>query len=172
MVYSVAIVFATIIGAQAQTINTNDSKVSFEVSNMKWKTVEGSFSGLKGVIKFNVNDLSPSNFRVCIDANSIDTDNEKRDEHLKTEDFFNVSKYPTICFESSAIVKTDSGYKAKGRLTMHGITMDEEIDFTYANKTFTGKMEVDRSAFKVGEDTGEFMVGYEVMLTIVCVVNN
>ena len=169
LMYSVALMVLGITGVQAQSINTSKSLVSFEISNMKWKTVEGTFSGMKGDLKFQENDLTNSSFNVCIDAKSVNTENEKRDEHLRTEDFFDVVKYSTICFESTSIVKTSSGFKAIGKLTMHGVTQVEEIEFTYANSAFTGNLEIKRYDYKVGEDTGEFMVGNEVELTIVCV---
>lgn len=165
-IYSIGMVILAITGAQAQQLNTAKSEVTFEIDNMKWKTVEGSFSGMKGDVVFDVNNLKASNFNVCIDAASVDTDNEKRDEHLKTEDFFDVSKYPTICFKSTSIVKTKEGYKAIGKLTMHGVTLEEEIAFTYTYNVFTGTLAVERYAYKIGEDTGEFMVGNEVKLQI------
>lgn len=169
LIYSVALVMGTFSGIQAQNIDTEKSKVTFEISNMKWKTVEGSFSGMKGSATFNPNNLESASFNVCIDAKSVDTDNGKRDEHLRTEDFFEVEKYPTICFQSTSVVKTPAGFKVTGNLTMHGVTRTEEIDFTYTNNTFTGKLKVERYAYKVGEDTGEFMVGNEVDLTIIAV---
>ncbi|AEV32194.1 hypothetical protein Oweho_1189 [Owenweeksia hongkongensis DSM 17368] len=152
-----------------QTVNTASSTVKFEISNWSIKTVEGTFSGMTGIFNLNTNDLANSNFNVCIDAATINTENEQRDEHLKTDDFFDVEKYPNICFKSTSITKSDNGYTTTGTLTMHGVSKKVNIPFTYNNNTFTGTLEIDRTDFGVGSDGG-FMVGEEVSLEIICVV--
>lgn len=163
---SLILAFSSVIFAQQ--IDTKASKITFEITNMKVNTVEGTFTGMKGTVKFNSSDLSNSNFDVCIDAASVDTKNKKRDDHLRTEDFFDVEKHPTICFKSSEIIKTKEGYLTKGKLTMHGVTKTVDIPFTYANETLTGKLNLNRFDYKVGEDTNTFMVDDEVELTIIC----
>lgn len=154
----------------AQTINTTASKVSFEISNMGLNTVEGSFGGMKGTIVFNPNDLSNSRFEVCIDAATVNTGNSKRDKHLKTEDFFEVEKYPTICFQSTSIVKTSEGFKTVGELDMHGLVKAVEILFTFSNNTFSGTLELRRRDYGIGP-SGGFMVGKTVNLRILCAIN-
>lgn len=153
-----------------QTIHTAASTVTFEVSNFGMGSVEGSFGGMKGDISFDANDLSNATFEVCIDAQSIDTGNQKRDDHLKAEDFFEVEKYPSICFSSNKIVKTDSGFKTIGTLNMHGVTRTEEIDFTYDGSKFQGNLTVNRLDYKIGP-SGGFMVGKEVEIQIACTLN-
>lgn len=155
----------------AQEINAEKSEVSFEISNMAVRTVEGKFTGMSGTINFDPNNLEESSFSVCIDASTVNTDNEERDEHLKNEDFFDVTKYPNICFESTSIEKTEDGFLAKGKMNLHGVTLEVEIPFTYADNTFTGNLSLNRLDYKVGEETTTFMVGNEAILTIVCVVN-
>jgi len=152
-------------------INSEKSEVTFEVSNMKFRTVEGSFSGMTGEINFDENDLSVCGFGVCIDAATINTKSKKRDNHLKNEDFFDVEKYPTICFESESVSKTSKGFSAKGELTMHGYTREIEIPFTFDGTTFKGNLTLERLDYKVGEGYGGFMVGKEIELEIVCVTN-
>ncbi len=152
-----------------QTINTANSTVKFEISNWSVITVEGTFRGMKGTFNLNTSDLANSNFNICIDAASINTDNEQRDEHLKTDDFFDVEKYPNICFKSTSVTKSGKGYTTTGTLTMHGVSKKVSIPFTYNNNTFTGTLEIDRTDFGVGSDSG-FMVGEEVSLEIICVV--
>ena len=157
------------IGAFAQTIDTKKSTVTFEISNMKVNTVEGSFTGLKGTVNFDASKLSTSSFEVCIDASTVDTDNTKRDDHLRNEDFFHVEKYPTICFASTSIIKDGKGFKAKGDLTMLGITKEVVLPFTYENNQLTGALALNRFDYKLGEGTGSFMVGEEVKIQINCV---
>ncbi|RFC55682.1 YceI family protein [Brumimicrobium aurantiacum] len=153
-----------------QTINSNVAKVSFEVSNMAFNTVEGTFGGMKGKFNFSPNDIENAEFDICIDAKTVNTGNEKRDDHLRTADFFNVEVYPEICFHSNNIVKTEDGYIAKGTLNMHGVSKAKNIAFTFTNNTFNGTLSVDRTAFDVGSE-GSFMVGHTIDIDVYCVVN-
>ena len=153
----------------AQTINTQKSIVNFEVGNMKVKIVEGSFGGMKGDLVFDLKNLQSSHFKVCIDAASVNTGNEKRDNHLRNEDFFHVEKFPEICFTSTHISKTSKGYVAKGKLDMHGVTKNVEIPFIYIDHKFIGQLNVNRYDYKVGEGINTMMVGEDVSLEIVCV---
>ncbi len=151
----------------AQTISSDASIVNFKVKNMKMKTVEGTFSGMKGTVNFTPDNLAKSNFDVCIDASTVNTKNQKRDDHLRTADFFDTQKYPTICFKSNSITKKADQYLAKGSLTMHGITKEVEIPFTFSNNVFKGTLTVKRLDYKVGEGTGEFMVGNDIKIEII-----
>ncbi|MCT4624161.1 MAG: YceI family protein [Schleiferiaceae bacterium] len=150
-------------------IDANQSKVSFEVSNMKVNTVEGQFTGMKGNV--NVVNNQIVSIDVCIDAASVNTDNTKRDEHLRNEDFFEVEKYKEICFISQKITKTEDGFIANGTLEMHGVTKSVSIPLSLNNGVVTGKFSIDRYDFGVGSD-GSFSVGREVELTINCVLTN
>ncbi len=152
----------------AQTINGEDSRVEFSVSNMGFKTVPGTFSGLEGKIMFDQGDVSQSSFEVCIDASSINTENKKRDDHLRTADFFDVERYPTICFTSSSIEKTSDAYTTSGTLTMHGVSKKVDIPFTFEGGKFVGELTLQRLDYKVGEGTGGFMVGKEIEVKIIC----
>jgi len=167
----IILILVTSLGLNGQTINSEDSKVTFSVSNMAFNTVKGTFNGMEGEIYFSPNDLLASKFEVCIDASSINTGNQKRDKHLKNEDFFEVEKYPNICFKSTEVEKTTSGNKTKGILTMHGVSKKVEIPFTFKNNQFIGNFEVNRKDYKIGEGTGSFMVGKEIEIQIVCFVN-
>ncbi|MFK7949551.1 MAG: YceI family protein [Saprospiraceae bacterium] len=153
-----------------QEINSVDSGVTFEVGNMKINTVEGSFKGMKGDVNFNPKDLKNSSFEVTIDAATVDTDNNKRDEHLKNKDFFEVEKYPTIKFKSDAIVRSKKeGYHiAKGKLTIHGVSKDVKIPFTHKSGIFEGTLKVNRFDYNVGKATSTFMVSDEVTVKIIC----
>lgn len=158
---------------QAQTIDTDQSKVTFEISNMKWRTVQGSLNGMSGSITYDQDNLDICNFDVCVDASSIDTDNSKRDEHLLTEDFFATEQYNTICFNSSMTKKTqiNGKFAVIGQLTMRGVTNDAMISFTFDGTKFSGEMKVDRLDYQVGSEVSEFLVGDEVVINIVCYVN-
>ena len=157
-------------GLFAQEIDSNKSVVNFEVSNMAVNTVEGNFTGMEGTINFDSGNLESSTFSVCINASTVDTDNESRDEHLRNPDFFEVETYPEICFTSTSIRSKAGSYVAEGTLTMHGESKRVSIPFTFLNNTFTGQFEVNRFDYKIGEDTNTFSVGEDISIEIICVV--
>lgn len=159
------------ISGKAQSINTENSIVSFSVRNMGLNTVKGNFKGMNGQINFDPNNLDASIFDVYIDANTIDTGSAKRDQHLKNEDFFEVEKYPSICFKSTKITKTKSAYSTKGLLSMHGVSKNVEILFTYNDGELVGHFKVNRFDYNIGTGTGKFLVGKEVDLKIVTILN-
>lgn len=154
----------------AQTIDATASKVTFTISNMGLNTVEGTFTGMKGSINFSPDEVANAAFNVCVDANTVDTGISKRDEHLKRDDYFDVATYPTICFASSKVTKTASGYTTTGTLTMHGVSKTVEIPFTFVDQVFTGTLIVERKDYRIGP-SGGFMVGHEVEMEIICKVN-
>lgn len=152
----------------AQTIDSDKSVVRFSVANMGLRTVHGSFKGLSGTLKFQSDQLSTAKFEVCIKASTIDTDNQKRDNHLRSADFFDTEKYPSICFVSKEVKAGSTGYITRGWLTLHGITKDVEIPFSYKNNVLTGTLTLNRLDYKLGENTGTFMIGNEVNIEIAC----
>lgn len=166
------LVFSVVL--KAQKINSEKSVVSFSISNMKVNTVEGTIKGMQGMVVFNPKNLKDSKFNVCIDPETINTENEKRDKHLKNEDFFNVENYPSICFVSEEIKKTDAGYQVLGKLTLHGITRTIVFPFSvYKNKDnwfFKGVLEINRFDFKLAAESysSTFMVGETVEIEILC----
>ena len=135
---------------------------------MKARTVKGSFGGMTGTIKFNPDQLDSSVFDVCIDAATVNTDNPKRDAHLKNKDFFYVEKFPTICIKSSTVEKVPSGYLLKGTMTMHGRTKPIDAVFSFKENVFFGVIMVNRLDYGVGKGTSKFTVGNEVKVTIKC----
>lgn len=155
----------------AQNIDTKNSLIRFEVSNMLLNTVDGTFKGMEGTVLLDENNLGISKIEACIDAATIDTDNEERDDHLRNADFFDTDRFPTICFNSTSISKTSNGFLVGGKLTMHGVTKDVEIPLTYADKTVKGTFTLKRRDYKIGEDTGTFMVGNKIEITIQAQIN-
>ena len=153
----------------AQSIDSEASKVTFEISNMGFNTVEGTFSGMSGIVQFDTEDLANSRFDVCIKAESVNTGNDTRDRHLRKENFFHVEQHPSICFQSSSISQNADGFLAKGTLSMRGVSKEVSIPFSYSNNTFTGTLSLERGDYDVGPKGG-MMVGKTVELEIICVV--
>jgi polyisoprenoid-binding protein YceI len=152
----------------AQGIDTTASSVTFSIRNMHIRTVTGTFRGLKGSVRFSPDHLAGSAFDLCIDARTVNTDNNTRDEHLREKDFFDVSTYPTICFKSTGFKKSSTGYVVNGMLNMHGVSREVSIPFTYSDNILAGVFTLNRLDYKVGESTGTFMVGNEVEVSIKC----
>ena len=155
----------------AQTIDSGKSIVNFSIENMKVRTVTGTFTGMKGEIRFDETDLANSSFNVSIEAASVNTENKERNDHLRNEDFFHVEEYPVISFESSSIQRTSSGFLTSGMLSMHGVSREVEIPFTYSNNQFVGILEVNRFDYKIGEGTNTTSVDETARLEIIVVVN-
>jgi polyisoprenoid-binding protein YceI len=98
------------------------SEVSFKVGHLLAKT-SGRFTKFGGTIKVDTADISKSSVEVTIEAASISTDNEARDKHLKSAEFFDVEKYPTITFKSTSVKEVAKGkLEVTGDFTMHGVT--------------------------------------------------
>lgn len=152
---------------QGQNINAEQSKVSFKISNLGFNTVEGTISGMSGIVQFNPRDLSNAVFEVCVDATTINTGNDTRDEHLRAEDFFATTAHPNICFSSSSITKTKDAYIAWGQLSLKGVSKEIELPFTYDNQQLKGTLEVNRLDYNIGP-SGGFMVGKTAELEIIC----
>jgi len=155
--------------ANAQSLNSDKSLVNFSIKNMKVRTVKGTFTGMKGEIRFDENDLDKASFKVSVDAATVNTDNKKRDDHLRNEDFFHVEEYPQISFESTSIELTSSGFNTKGLLTMHGVTREVKIPFSFSDNQFVGTLDVNRFDYKIGEDTGTTSVAETATLEIIAV---
>ena len=91
--------------------------------------VKGLFEKFKGTVVIDENDITRSKVEVSIDTASINTNVAKRDEHLRSPDFFNVAKYPAMTFVSTKVVKAGTGkLKVTGDLTLHGVTRDVVLD--------------------------------------------
>jgi polyisoprenoid-binding protein YceI len=110
-------------------IDASHSAAQFAVKHMMVTTVRGQFGSLNGTVKWDPAHPARSSVEATIDVSTIDTGNAKRDAHLKSADFFEVDKYPTIQFRSTSVQPAGSG-KAKviGDLTMRGVTRPVVFD--------------------------------------------
>ena len=133
------------------------------IQSQNWKVAEGysikfdggdpsgEFSGLKGTIQFDEKNLGASKFDMTLDVASINTGNGMKNTHAKGATWFDVEKYPTIAFTSTAITKTASGFEAKGNLEMHGVKKEIIMPFTFVNNTFASNIEVNRLDFSLDD---------------------
>jgi polyisoprenoid-binding protein YceI len=111
------------------TIDPMHSQIEFKIKHMMITTLKGQFTGLWGRLVGDLEDLVQSEVTLEIDTASVDTCNEQRDAHLRTADFLDVERYPTITFKSSAIVQeSQERFKLIGNLTFHGVTREVVLD--------------------------------------------
>ncbi|WP_291728546.1 YceI family protein [Bernardetia sp.] len=130
------------------------SSVTFKIKNAGI-TVDGSFKGFQGTVNFNPDDLASSKFDVSVAAKTVDTDNNKRDEHLRQDEYFGVEKHPKISMKSTSISKVSDGkYNATFELTIKGKTKSVSFPFSYSQTSrgykLNGSFEIDRRDFGVG----------------------
>lgn len=119
----IAVVIPTVSQASTWKIDPDHSHVGFQVQHLMIANVYGVFTMFNGVVTIDDNDITKSKVTVTIDTNSINTNVAKRDEHLRSADFFNVAQYPTMTFVSQKILKGDTGaLQIIGNLTLHGVT--------------------------------------------------
>ena len=142
-----------------------DDSVTFIIKNFGINT-KGSFSGLKGAIKWDATNPSNSSFNVSVDANTINTGIDMRDNDLRKERYFNVAKYPTINFVSTAVNATT----VTGNLTIKGITKQVNIPYTVKPSgngyLFEGKLPLNRRDFDVGGSSFTLSDDLEVQLKV------
>ena len=114
---------ASLAGAATFDIDPSHSSASFKVRHMMISNVKGNFSKLTGSVEYDAAKAGATRIDTVIDASTITTAEPKRDAHLKSPDFFDVAKFPTITFKSKNVTRTgDQQYKALGDLTIHGVT--------------------------------------------------
>ncbi|NNB89168.1 YceI family protein [Corallococcus exiguus] len=109
--------------ASAWEIDSSHSGAQFAVKHMMVSNVRGTFSNVKGNVNLDDKDITKSTIEATIDATTINTNEPKRDEHLKSPDFFDTAKFPTITFKSTKVAKAGKDkLNVTGDLTMHGVT--------------------------------------------------
>ena len=140
---------------------------AFTISNsLNWKIaknhsiqfsgteVEGVFKDLKGSVQFDEANLEASKVSFTVAVSSINTGNGTKNKHAVSDKWFDADQFPNIIFEATKFVKTTNGYNATGNMTIHGITKELSIPFTFINDTFTSKFSVNRMDFKIGTMKG------------------
>jgi len=120
------------------TIDNAHSKIGFSVTHMAVAEVEGKFNDFTGTLISKSETFDGAEVAFSAKTGSIDTDNERRDGHLKSPDFFDAAKYPEITFKGN-LVKNGATFKLKGDLTMHGVTKPVEFDVAGGNSVNTGR---------------------------------
>jgi polyisoprenoid-binding protein YceI len=176
----------TLAPAQTSTTTWNidpaHSVAEFKVKHMMISNVKGRFSKLSGALIFDESDLANSRVEVSIDAASIHTGEDQRDAHLKSADFFDVERFPTLTFKSKGIsIVRDGELSVEGDLTIHGAT--RKVRFAVEGPTppakdpwgntriaISASTKINRKDFgltwNAALETGGILVGEEVTITL------
>ena len=174
-----AAVMLSVFTAKAQTTWTNDpqhSRLGFVVKHLMISEVDGRFSDFKATVITTKPDYSDAKITLTAKVASINTDVDARDNHLKTADFFDAEKYPTLIFKSTKIVKVGPKKGLMyGNLTFHGITKPIKLDVTFfgkvinpMNKNVTAGFQVKgvlkRSDYNLGPKFPEALISNDIKI--------
>jgi polyisoprenoid-binding protein YceI len=118
------------LSAQTYQIDSSHSSAGFSVKHMMVTNVSGKFANVKGTVVVDEKNLAKSSVEASIDVNTVNTNEGKRDAHLKTPDFFDTAKYPSMEFKSTKVYKAGSTMKIDGNLTLHGVTKPVTLTIT------------------------------------------
>ena len=163
-------------------IDPAHSSAEFKVKHMMISNVKGSFSGLSGVLTEHAVDSTLSSVEAAVPVATVSTGDAQRDGHLKSADFFDTEKYPTLNFKSTKVVRKAEGeYNVTGDLTIHGVT--KPVTFAVEGPSAPGKdpwgntriglsatAKINRKDFglvwNAALETGGFLVGEEIAITL------
>jgi polyisoprenoid-binding protein YceI len=165
------LLIAAVSFAQKYAVTDDGSKVRFVIKNFGIKTA-GGFTGLKGNITFDPKALTTSQFNVTVNSNTINTDNNARDKHLRKSEYFDVEKYPVITYVSTKITESSVAgrFFVIGNLTIKGITKVVQFGFSAspsaAGYSFNGEFEINRRDYGVGGNSVSLADKLKVSLDI------
>jgi polyisoprenoid-binding protein YceI len=168
--------------ASTWNIDPEHSNIAFKVRHLMVSNVKGIFEKYNGTVELNDSDITKSRVNMTIETGSINTNVQKRDEHLRSADFLDVAKYPNMTFVSKKITKAGEGkLKITGDLTLHGVTKEVVLDVEPLSKESkdpwgnirrgtTATTEINRKDFGLNWnkalDTGGVVVGEDVAITL------
>jgi len=163
-------------------IDANHSEADFAIKHMSISTVHGTFRGISGTITYDPADVVKSGVEASIDVASVDTGVAARDTHLKSADFFDVAKFPTMTFKSTSVKKAGDHYDVMGDLTLHGVTkpvvlkLEEPgksqigMDGKSVHRGFTATTTINRTDFGLSWNgslkSGDAMLGNDVRIEL------
>jgi len=161
-------------------IDTAHSSIEFAVKHMMFATAKGRFGEFSGTVEFDEADITNSSVEVTIQVASATTNQEQRDAHLRSADFFDADNHPTATFKSTSVSGTPDDLKIAGDLTIRGVTKPVVLDAEFLGKGvtpygtpvagFTAKTKINRTEFgltyNAALETGGVVVGEDVRLSI------
>jgi len=163
-------------------IDTAHTHAQFKVRHLMISNVKGEFTKVTGTVEFDEANPAASSINITVDVNSISTRDLQRDTHLRSADFFDAEKFPTITFVSKEVVKSgDDSYEVVGDLTIHGVTRTVDLNvedvtpemkdpYGFFRRGASAKTTIIRSDFglvyNAALETGGVLIGDDVHITI------
>jgi polyisoprenoid-binding protein YceI len=181
MVFFLVIALATVTSAQKWEFDKAHSNIGFSVKHMVISNVHGNFADYSGFVNFDGKNLKNGSAEITIQVASITTDNERRDNHLKSGDFFEVDKFPTIAFKSKKIMPGEGNkFKMVGDLTIKDVTKEVTLNCEFngvvtgmsgdTRAGFSAQTTINRQDFNVAWDNklkdGSLIVANEVKINL------
>ena len=168
-----------VVGADLYQVDPSHTSVNFMVRHLAIYKVRGQFHKFTGTIRYDEADITQAALEGTIQVDSIDTEQAKRDNDLRGEQFLDAEHFPTITFASQRVEKRDDGYVLIGTMTMHGVSKEVAIPFTltgpvvHMGKTLLGfeaNFEINRQDFGITYakmmDSGGLVVGNTVQIEL------
>lgn len=178
---SLLLVLASLARAEKWEIDVAHSSVGFSVRHMVVTKTHGKFNDFTGYIDFDGENVEKGSVEITARIASIDTDNKKRDDHLRSPEFFDAEKFPTMIFKSKKVIKgSGSEFKLVGDLTIKDVTKDVTFDCEFngvindpvgnTRAGFSAVVKINRQDFNVkwskSLDAGGLVVGDEVKINL------
>ncbi len=178
---SVLLGLALTVGGQTYQLDSARSSASFTARHMMVTNVTGRLSNVTGTIVYDPKDLAKSSVTATIDATTINTNEDKRDRHLKGPDFLDIAKFPTMSFISTRVYLDAGLTKVDGNLTIHGVTKpvtltlsrispEVKVEAGQVLRGATATTKISRQAFALRYnkliETGGVVVGDEILITL------
>jgi polyisoprenoid-binding protein YceI len=177
-----ALALPALASAATWTIDPEHSNIGFKVRHLMVSNVKGNFEKHSGTVDIDDKNITKSKVEVSIDTNSISTGVQKRDEHLRSADFFDVAKFPAMTFVSKKVAKAGKDkLKVTGDLTLHGVTKEVVLDVEGPSKESkdpwgnirkgaTATAKINRKDFGLNWnkalETGGVLVGEEIAINL------
>ena len=145
---SSALVVPGLAQAEKLTVDPAHSSITFEAVHLKVSKIPGHFSEFSGTIDLNEKDITKSKVNFTVQVASINTNVPKRDEHLRSGDFFDAAKYPKATFKSTSIKKSGDDLVLEGNLTIRGVTKKATFDVKNLGKAQDPAMNAEKTIFQ------------------------
>lgn len=151
IITAVALVLSINLSAQSLTVKSDAVKINFVADMQK---TEGTIGGFVAKIFFDLEDLSKSIIQGNVDVNTLSTGNTKRDDHLKSPDYFEAETYPTMSFRSTKIEQKGDKFIMTGLMKIKDNEREETITFSYSDKIFKGEGTIQAANYGIFEKKG------------------
>ncbi len=154
------------------------SSVTFKISHLGLSWIHGRFNDFSGSFVLDPEDAAKCSFSLVIKPESVDTNNQKRDEHLRAPDYFNVKQFPVFAFKSTAVKAIKDRYEVTGNLTLHGVTKPVSFTLVGGKKAefpkgvqrvgYTTELTIKRSEFGVDKDINAIGDDVHIAISLSC----